>query len=118
MQQMVYKWNYLNPNRILFQRELNQPHFLEFLRALRQKFFQCYQWNWDSAFAAWGFSVFDTKRAWQEIETLFAGQWPNGMLPHILFRQDDPDYFPGPTVWGTEGIGPISSSGILSLIHI
>ena len=50
-----------------------------------------YQWNWDSAFAAWGFSVFDTKRAWQEIETLFAGQWPNGMVPHILFRQDDPD---------------------------
>ena len=71
-----------------------------------------YQWNWDSAFAAWGFSVFDIKRAWQEIETLFAGQWPNGMLPHILFRRDDPDYFPGPTVWGTEGIGPISSSGI------
>tara|TARA_Y100001954_G_scaffold107905_1_gene117249 strand:+ start:333 stop:1601 length:1269 start_codon:yes stop_codon:yes gene_type:complete len=71
-----------------------------------------YQWNWDSAFAAWGFSVFNTKRAWREIETLFAGQWPNGMLPHILFRQDDPDYFPGPTVWGTEGIGPISSSGI------
>ena len=32
-----------------------------------------YQWNWDSAFAAWGFSVFDTKRAWREIETLFAG---------------------------------------------
>ena len=66
-----------------------------------------YQWNWDSAFASWGFSVFDINRAWQELESLFSGQWPNGMVPHILFRQDDPNYFPGPTVWGTEGIGPI-----------
>ena len=23
-----------------------------------------YQWNWDSAFAGWGFSTFDTERAW------------------------------------------------------
>ena len=71
-----------------------------------------YQWNWDSAFAAWGFATFDLDRAWVEIETLLAGQWPNGMVPHILFHKPDPGYFPGPDVWGTEGIGPISSSGI------
>jgi hypothetical protein len=71
-----------------------------------------YQWNWDSAFAAWGFSTFDTDRAWTEIETLFSGQWPNGMVPHILFHQPDEGYFPGPDVWGTEGLGPILSSGI------
>lgn len=71
-----------------------------------------YQWNWDSAFAGWGFSTFDLDRAWVELETLFSGQWPNGMIPHILFRQNDPDYFPGPDVWGTEGIGPIPSGGI------
>ena len=34
-----------------------------------------YQWNWDSAFAGWGFSTFDIERAWQELESLFAGQW-------------------------------------------
>ncbi|MCH2250101.1 MAG: hypothetical protein MK042_09915, partial [Cognatishimia sp.] len=62
-----------------------------------------YQWNWDSAFCGWGFSTFDVERAWQEFDTLFSGQWPNGMVPHILFRQNDPDYFPGPDVWGTEG---------------
>ena len=55
-----------------------------------------YQWNWDSAFAGWGFSTFETDRAWQELESLFAGQWNNGMVPHILFRRNDPDYFPGP----------------------
>ncbi len=71
-----------------------------------------YQWNWDSAFAGWGFSTFDLDRAWEELESLFMGQWPNGMVPHILFRQNDPDYFPGPDVWGTEGIGPIPSGGI------
>ena len=71
-----------------------------------------YQWNWDSAFAGWGFATFDLDRGWQELETLFSGQWPNGMVPHILFRREDPDYFPGPDVWGTEGIGPIPSGGI------
>ena len=71
-----------------------------------------YQWNWDSAFAAWGFSTFDPERAWVEVETLFSGQWPNGMVPHILFHQPDPGYFPGPDVWGAEDIGPIPSSGI------
>jgi len=71
-----------------------------------------YQWNWDSAFAAWGFATFDVDRAWQEIETLFSAQWANGMVPHIIFHRDDPGYFPGPDVWGTHGIGPIPSSGI------
>ncbi|CZF80633.1 hypothetical protein GCE9029_02111 [Grimontia celer] len=69
-----------------------------------------YQWNWDSAFAALGFSTFDLPRAWQEIETLLTAQWDNGMVPHIVFHQPDEGYFPGPEVWG--GKGPIASSGI------
>lgn len=71
-----------------------------------------YQWNWDSAVSSWGWAAFDTRRAWLEIETLMSGQWPNGMVPHILFHHPDPGYFPGPEVWGTEGIGPVDSSGI------
>jgi len=71
-----------------------------------------YQWNWDSAFAGWGFATFDLDRGWQELETLFSAQWPSGMVPHIIFRRNDPDYFPGPDVWGTQGVGPIPSSGI------
>jgi hypothetical protein len=60
-----------------------------------------YQWNWDSAFAAWGFSTFDLPRAWKEMETLLAAQWDDGMVPHIIFHQSDPGYFPGPDVWAT-----------------
>ncbi|WP_436398549.1 MGH1-like glycoside hydrolase domain-containing protein [Roseobacter sp. S98] len=69
-----------------------------------------YQWNWDSAFAAWGFSTFDAGRAWEELETLVSGQWEDGMIPHILFHRPDPGYFPGSDVW--QGRGPIPSSGI------
>lgn len=67
-----------------------------------------YQWNWDSAFAALGFAQFDRLRAWTEIEMLFAAQWQNGMVPHIIFRSNDPDYFPGPDVWQS-GTEPASS---------
>lgn len=70
-----------------------------------------YQWNWDSAFVALGFATFDRVRAWREIEMLLEGQWPDGMVPHILFRSDDPDYFPGPSTWQAN-CGPILSGGI------
>lgn len=69
-----------------------------------------YQWNWDSAFAAFGFAQFDLDRAWVELETLLASQWNNGMVPHIIFHKQDPGYFPGPDVWGCPG--PVPSSGI------
>ena len=67
-----------------------------------------FQWNWDSAFVALGFDVFDRDRAWTEIETLFAAQWSDGFLPHIVFWQDDDGYFPGPSVWAT-GKQPVTS---------
>ncbi|MEL6167838.1 MAG: hypothetical protein AAFR35_04055 [Pseudomonadota bacterium] len=69
-----------------------------------------YQWNWDSAFAAWGIATFDIDRAWEELEILFDGQWDSGMVPHILFHKPDPGYFPGPDVWAAGGNPP--SSGI------
>lgn len=39
-----------------------------------------------------------------------AGQWDDGMVPHIQFHKVDPSYFPGPDIWG--GVGPVPSSGI------
>ncbi len=63
-----------------------------------------YQWNWDSAFVALGISVFDLERAWIELETLFEGQWADGMLPHIVFHRNEPSYFPGPDIWRTNTI--------------
>ncbi len=67
-----------------------------------------YQWNWDSAFAALGFSTFDLERAWVELETLFSGQWANGMVPHIIFHRKSAGYFPGPDEWGTTHSPPTS----------
>ncbi|WP_439560572.1 amylo-alpha-1,6-glucosidase [Roseinatronobacter sp.] len=69
-----------------------------------------FQWNWDSCLTALGQRHFDEARAWTEIETLFAHQWPCGMVPHIIFHQMDDGYFPGPTVWGTNR--PVPTSGI------
>ena len=56
-----------------------------------------YQWLWDSAFIALGWTQVDWERAWQELLCLFDyGQGPDGMLPHIVFHEQSRDYFPGP----------------------
>lgn len=60
-----------------------------------------FQWNWDSAFVAMGFAVIDVERAWLELETLFRGQWADGMVPSIVFHRHSPHYYPGPDAWGT-----------------
>ena len=67
-----------------------------------------FQWNWDSCFTALGLSHFDMDRAWTEIETLFAHQWDDGMVPHMVFHEAAPGYFPGPEVWGTGHMPPTS----------
>jgi hypothetical protein len=65
-----------------------------------------FQWNWDSAFVAVGFATFDHARAWQELDTLFIGQWPDGMVPSIVFHEKADHYYPGPSAWGTHHIPP------------
>ena len=60
-----------------------------------------FQWNWDSCLVALGWAQIDQNRAFREIETLFTGQWADGMVPHIVFHKPDPGYFPGPERWGT-----------------
>src|SRR6266542_4140673 len=69
-----------------------------------------FQWNWDSCLTALGQRHFDEGRAWTEIETLLQHQWPDGMVPHIVFHAEDEGYFPGPSVWGTGR--PTPTSGI------
>jgi hypothetical protein len=60
-----------------------------------------HQWSWDSACIAIGQSRLDQGRAEQELRSLFAGQWRNGLLPHIVFSEGA-RYFPGPEFWQTE----------------
>jgi glycogen debranching enzyme len=69
-----------------------------------------FQWNWDSAFVAMGFALYDTGRAFRELERLVEGQWPDGMIPHIVFHQESDTYFPGPDVWRTRHT--VATSGI------
>jgi hypothetical protein len=69
-----------------------------------------FQWNWDSCLTALGQSHYDEARAWTEIDTLFAHQWPDGMVPHIVFHVYSDGYFPGPNVWATNR--PTATSGI------
>ncbi|WP_027883081.1 amylo-alpha-1,6-glucosidase [Meiothermus rufus] len=68
-----------------------------------------FQWLWDAGFTALGWMQFDEGRAWQELKTLFRGQWENGMLPHIVFHRPEPTYFPGPERWGVAHIPPTSA---------
>jgi mannosylglycerate hydrolase len=60
-----------------------------------------HQWSWDSACVAMGYASWDQARAEGELRSLFAGQWSNGLLPHIVFT-DGARYFPGPEFWQTE----------------
>ncbi len=67
-----------------------------------------FQWNWDSGFTALGLRHINKWRAWLEIISLLDAQWENGMVPHIVFRQNDPDYYPGPDIWLSNNEPPTS----------
>ena len=78
-----------------------------------------FQWNWDSAFSALGIFTYDQQRALCEIDSLFKGQWENGMIPQIIFHNESDDYFPGPKVWEsntTPKTSCISQPPVLSTI--
>lgn len=57
-----------------------------------------HQWLWDSCFIAIGLRHLDVERAKMEILSLLRGQWHNGMLPNIVFR-DDPQYRTDRNIW-------------------
>jgi hypothetical protein len=59
-----------------------------------------HQWSWDSACIAMGYAGWNQARAQAELRWLFAGQWEDGLLPHIRFA-DNARYFPGPEFWQT-----------------
>lgn len=46
-----------------------------------------HQWLWDSCFIAIGLSHYDIPRAQKELQSLVAGQWHNGMIPHMIFDE-------------------------------
>ena len=59
-----------------------------------------FQWNWDSGFTSLGHSHFNLDFAVQELQSLFSGQWENGMIPHIIFHsENEKTYFPNHDYW-------------------
>jgi hypothetical protein len=77
-----------------------------------------HQWSWDAAFNAIGLAAVDLPRARLELDSLFAGQWRNGLLPHIVFDPAADGYWPGPALWACqqfseEATGTPATSGII-----
>jgi glutaredoxin len=64
-------------------------------------------WNWDSGFIARGYLHFRPERAYQELFSLFRGQWSDGFLPHIVFNPSYIDHFPGPSYWKAQRSGKL-----------
>jgi hypothetical protein len=67
-----------------------------------------HQWSWDTGFIAVGLAHLDTDRAALELLSLFAHQWKNGKVPHIVFNPNAPpeSYFPGAEHWVSAGEFP------------
>jgi glucosylglycerate hydrolase len=65
-----------------------------------------HQWSWDSAFIALGLAHVDNRRATDELETLFSGQWSTGKVPHIVFDPEAPkeSYFPDAERWNSSAL--------------
>jgi glucosylglycerate hydrolase len=72
-----------------------------------------HQWSWDSAFIALGLAHVDNRRATDELETLFTGQWSTGKVPHIVFNPDAPpkSYFPDAERWNSSALSEDAPSG-------
>jgi len=65
-----------------------------------------HQWSWDSAFIALGLAHVDNRRATDELESLFRGQWSTGKVPHIVFDPEAPpkSYFPDAERWNSSAL--------------
>jgi glycogen debranching enzyme len=69
-----------------------------------------HQWLWDSCFIAIGLRHVDVERAKMEIISLLRGQWHNGMMPNIIFR-DDPQYRTDRGLWRS-WVNPFAPDGV------
>src|SRR5918911_1116440 len=67
-----------------------------------------HQWSWDSAFISIGLAHRNLDRALRELETLFAAQWSDGRVPHIVFNPRVQEYFPGPEWWASAQTSPLA----------
>jgi hypothetical protein len=72
-----------------------------------------HQWFWDSCFHAIVLSRFDVPRAEAELETVLAGQQPDGFIPHVTYwagreppTRNDAYRVASRSEWSSDSMGP------------
>src|SRR6266566_8325861 len=72
------------------------------------------QWLWDTAGVAMGLVHLNETTAFNELLSLIAGQWNNGLMPHIVYNPGESRYYPPADQWQTTSFtrNGIKTSGI------
>jgi glycogen debranching enzyme len=70
-------------------------------RVIPSRDFYVHQWLWDSAGVAMGLVHFDEEAAFDVLLSLIAGQWNNGLIPHIIYNPGESRYYPPAEQWQT-----------------
>lgn len=71
-----------------------------------------YQWLWDSCFHAIMYSYTDVNAGKAEMRSLLSRQWDNGMVPHIIYWQNNPNILQ--IDWGVEKTSTITQPPLLA----
>jgi alpha,alpha-trehalase len=83
-------------------------------RVIPSRDYYVHQWLWDSAGIAMGLVHINEEDAFRELASLVAGQWHNGLIPHIIYNPDEARYYPPSDQWQTTAFTRhgIKTSGI------
>ena len=83
-------------------------------RIIPSRDYYVHQWLWDSAGIAMGLVHVNEEAAFNELLALVAGQWKNGLIPHIIYSPAEARYYPPSHHWKTAGFTGhgIKTSGI------
>ena len=83
-------------------------------RIIPSRDYYVHQWLWDTAGIAMGLVHVREEAAFYELLLLTAGQWNNGLMPHIIYNQGETKYYPPADKWQTTSFtrNGIKTSGI------
>src|SRR3989449_2636114 len=83
-------------------------------RIIPSKDYYVHQWLWDTAGVAMGLVHVREEAAFNELLSLSAGQWINGLMPHIIYNPGESRYYPPADQWQTTSFtrNGIKTSGI------
>jgi glycogen debranching enzyme len=83
-------------------------------RTIPSKDYYVHEWLWDSAGIAMGLVHLNEEAAFNELLSLIAGQWNDGLIPHIIYNPGESRYYPPADQWQTSSFtrNGIKTSGI------